>query len=534
MTTPSTAEAKADSPAPEGRRGRRAGRRRDAGPPPLPRLPWRSLRNPLPPIEVLSADQVEAIHRASLRVLAEAGLTVTDGEARSLYRAAGAKVEESDESVRFDPALIEELVARAPGRFTIAARNPERDIAVGGNAIAFQAVGGPAFVSDLERGRRAGTMADLRDFMRLVQQLDIVQLTSIGSLAALDLPVQTRHLHGIDAAIRESDKVWAASLLGRGRARDALEMAAIVHGTTLDGLADRARPPRPLVHGNININSPRLLDGPMAQGAIEFARHGQPVVVTPFTLSGAMAPATLAGALVQQNAEALGGIALVQAVRPGAPVVYGGFTSNVDMKSGAPAFGTPEYTKAVHATGQLCRRYGLPYRSSNTNASNCVDAQAAYESAMSLWGVVMGHVNLVNHAAGWLEGGLVCSFEKLILDAEMLQCMAEYLEPIAVDADSLAVEAIRETPPAGHFFGSEHTLARYETAFYQPLLSDWRNFETWKDDGAQSAAERAHAIWKRLLEEAEPPALDSAIGDSLRDYIARRERDLVDAEAIER
>ena len=524
------------TPARSKRRGRErssAGRRREelrggAGPS-LPRMPWRKLRNPLPPIEVLSDDQVEAIHRASLKVLAESGIKVTDEMARGLYKAIGAEVDEAEQMVRFDPALVEAQVALAPAETTITARNPERSITVGGNHINFQSVSGPAFVSDLERGRRAGTYADLCNYVRLLHQLGIVHMASGAPLAALDLPVQTRHLHGYYAALRYADKPWNGSLLGRGRARDAIAMSAISHGLTLEQAAER-----PLVYGNINSNSPRLLDGPMAQGAIEFVRGGQVVIVTPFTLSGAMAPATLVGALVQQNAEALAMVALIQAIKPGAPVVYGGFTSNVDMKSGAPAFGTPEYTKAVHATGQLCRRYGLPYRSSNTNASNCVDAQAAYESAMSLWGVVMGHVNLVAHAAGWLEGGLVCSFEKLILDAEMLQLMAAYLEPMTVDTDSLAVEAIVETPPSGHYFGSAHTLARYETAFYEPLLSDWRNFETWSDDGGKSAVERAHEIWQKLLAEYEPPAMDPAIDEALKAYIAKREEELQDADAIER
>ena len=499
------------------------------GGPSLPQRPWKNLRNPRPPIEVLSADQLEAIHRASLRVLAEAGIQVTDAEARSLYKGLGAEVDEAQEMVRFDPALIEAQVDLAPAEVTLTARNPARSVTLGGNHVNFQSVSGPAFVSDLERGRRAGTYAELCDFVRLVQQLDCLHLASSAPLASLDLPAQTRHLHGYYATARYTDKAWNASLLGRGRARDAVEMAAIAMGKTADEVTGL-----PIVHGNINSNSPRLLDGPMAQGAIEFAQRGQIVVVTPFTLLGAMAPSTLAGALVQQNAEALAMVALVQAVKPGGPVVYGGFTSNVDMKSGAPAFGTPEYTKAVHATGQLCRRYGLPYRSSNTNASNCVDAQAAYESAMSLWGTVMGHVNLVNHAAGWLEGGLVCSFEKLILDAEMIQLMAAYIEPMVVDADSLAVEAIVETPPAGHYFGSAHTLARYETAFYEPLLSDWRNFETWNEDGRKTAAQRAHEIWKQLLADYEPPAMDPAADEALKAYIAKREEELQDADAIER
>jgi trimethylamine--corrinoid protein Co-methyltransferase len=255
------------------------------------------------------------------------------------------------------------------------------------------------------------------------------------------------------------------------------------------------------------------------------ALHGQPVVMTPFTLSGAMSPATIAGALAQQNAEALAGIAFIQMVKPGAPAIYGGFTSNVDMKTGAPAFGTPEYTRAALAGGQLARRYGFPYRSSNACAANTVDAQAAYESEMSIWGAVMGHANMVMHGAGWMEGGLVASFEKMIVDAEMLQMMAEFLQPIVVDEDTLALDAIREVGPGGHFFGAAHTLARYETAFYAPMVSDWRNFESWREAGAVDAAHRANLIWKQLLNEFVPPPLDPAIDEALKDFVARRKRE---------
>ena len=258
---------------------------------------------------------------------------------------------------------------------------------------------------------------------------------------------------------------------------------------------------------------------------MEAATNGQAVSLTPFTLSGAMSPTTIPGALVQQNAEALAGIAFTQAVAPQAPVFYGGFTSNVDMKTGAPAFGTPEYTKATLVGGQLARRYNLPYRSSNTNAANAVDAQAAYESQMSIWGAVMGHANLVHHAAGWLEGGLTASFEKAVLDAEMLQMIAEVLQPLVIDDDSLAFDAIAEVQPGGHFFGARHTLERYETAFYSPMLSDWRNFETWQEDGAKTATERANRIWKELIRSFEPPPLDPAINEELEAFVRRRKEE---------
>ena len=502
-------------------RTRRRRTRRDGAGTAIDRLPWRNVVNRLPPIEVLSADQVEAIHRGSLRVLAEIGMKVLDVEARRLLKAAGAMVDEEEMTVRFDPALVEEQVAKAPASFTVRARNPKKSVTVGGAHINFHTVGGPSFTSDLDRGRRAGTFREMCDFHRLVQSFDIIHMANSTPFEPLDLPAETRHLDKYRAAATLTDKVWSTSLLGGFRARDGIEMAAIANGVSYEDLARQ-----PLTFGNINTNSPRQLDGAMAQGLMELARAGQPVVITPFTLSGAMAPATLAGALTQQNAEALAGIVLAQLVMPGAPVVYGGFTSNVDMKTGAPAFGTPEYCKAAQATGQLARRYGVPFRSSSTNASNAVDAQAAYESEMSLWGAVMGHANLVFHSAGWLEGGLVGSFEKLIVDAEMLQMMAEYLEPIVVDEDSIGVEAIREVSPGGHYFGSSHTLARYETAFYKPIVSDWRNFETWSEDGGRSAAQRANAIWKALLKDCEPPPLDPAIGEALDAYVAKRKEEI--------
>jgi trimethylamine--corrinoid protein Co-methyltransferase len=276
----------------------------------------------------------------------------------------------------------------------------------------------------------------------------------------------------------------------------------------------------------INTNSPLRLDGPMSEGLIEMALHGQPVVATPFTLAGAMSPVSLAGALAEQNAEALFMISLAQLARAGAPVIYGAFTSNVDMRTGSPAFGTPEYVKGAIASGQLARRYGLPWRSSNATASNVVDAQAAYESEMAVWGALMGGVNLLYQGAGWLEGGLTASFEKLILDAEILQMTAEVLQPLVVSEAELGVDAVAEVGPGGHFFASAHTLERYETAFYQPLISDWRNFETWHEDGARTATERANRVWKQLLAEYEAPALDPAVAEALDAFVARRKREI--------
>ena len=260
------------------------------------------------------------------------------------------------------------------------------------------------------------------------------------------------------------------------------------------------------------------------------ATHGQPVVITPFTLMGAMAPVSLAAALAQQNAEALFGVVLAQAARAGAPVMYGAFTSNVDLRSGAPAFGTPENAKANVASGQLARRYRLPYRTSNASASNAADAQGAYETQMSLWGAVLGHANLIYHAAGWQEGGLTASFEKLILDVEMLQLMMQFLEPVKVDEAELGFEAIRGVKTGGHFFGEPHTLERYETAFYEPLVSNWQSYENWQIAGGHDATERATGIWKRALTEYEEPALDPAVAEALDDYVSRRRGEIGDGE----
>jgi len=487
----------------------------------VPRLPWRNLTNPYPPIEVLSTEQLEAIHRASLRVLSEIGMKVLSQSARERLAAAGAEVDHGERMVCCDPAMVEEFMALAPSSFTIRARNPAKSVTIGGNHVNFGPVGGPSFVSDLDKGRRAGTFDEMCDFLRVLHSLDIVHLGGAGSFEPLDLPAETRHLDRSYAAATLHDKVWSANLLGGYRARDGLEMQCIVNGIDYADLPNHV-----VTLGNINTNSPRQLDGNMSAGLTELALAGQPVVVTPFTLLGAMAPTTIAGALTQQNAEALFGMMLCQIIRPGTPVVYGGFTSNVDMKSGAPAFGTPEYVKATQAGAQLARRYNVPFRSSSTNASNVVDAQAAYESEMSIWAAVMGHTNLVFHAGGWLEGGLTASFEKLIIDAEMLQMMAEYLTPVVVDEETLAVDAIAEVMPGGHFFGATHTLARYESAFYEPLVSDWRNFESWHEDGARTATERANGIWKQLLAEYEPPPLEESIREALADYVTRRKKEI--------
>jgi trimethylamine--corrinoid protein Co-methyltransferase len=483
----------------------------------LRQLPWRDIVNDYPRIEVLSADQVEAIHLASMDLLENQGMRVLHPGARDLLAKAGATVDDEGQMVRFDRAMVMEQVALAPEEFTLHARNPAKNLRIGGRHLAFTSVGGPAYCSDLDRGRRRGRFGDACDYLRLVQSLDIIHQEGGGPFEPIELPAETRHLDLYLSQIRLLDKNWQPIALGAERARDAINMARIMFGCSAEDLAEK-----PALFAIINTNSPLQLDIPMAEGLIELASAGQAVCLTPFTLAGAMAPVTLAGTLAQQNAEALAGITLTQVVRPGAPAVYGAFTSNVDMRSGSPAFGTPEYAKAAQASGQLARRYRLPFRSSCVTSSNVVDAQSTYESAMSLWGAITGGANIIVHAAGWLEGGLTASFEKLIVDAEMLQMMAEYLQPIEVTPDTLALDAIAEAGPGGHFFGVQHTMSRYQTAFYEPFLSDRRNFETWQEAGAEDTSRRANRIWKNVLENYQQPPLDPAVDEALADYVSRR------------
>jgi trimethylamine---corrinoid protein Co-methyltransferase len=437
--------------------------------------------------------------------------------ARAIMRTAGAQVDDSSGMVRIDRGLVEQALATVPSSFTLTPRNPARRVTLGGNHLNFGLVAGPPNVHDRERGRRSGNFRDYCDFIRLAHYFNAIHLIGNQVCAPIELPANSRHLDTYRANIRYSDLAYHCTAIGAGRALDGIRMMAISRGLTLEQIAAS-----PGVITIISVNSPRRFDEAMADGLVAMATHGQPVVITPFTLMGAMAPVSLAAALAQQNAEALFGVVLAQAARAGTPVMYGAFTSNVDLRSGAPAFGTPENAKANVASGQLARRYGLPYRTSNASASNAADAQGAYETQMSLWGAVLGHANLIYHAAGWQEGGLTASFEKLVLDVEMLQHMMQFLEPVKVDEAELGFEAIRGVKTGGHFFGEPHTLERYESAFYEPLVSSWQSYENWQIAGARDATERATEIWKRALAEYEDPSLDPAILAALDEYVERR------------
>ncbi|WP_312365731.1 trimethylamine methyltransferase family protein [Ensifer sp.] len=469
---------------------------------------------------VLSDDALEAIHEASLTILEEIGMDVILPEARERMRAAGADVTPGTDRVRFDRGLIMDMIASVPASFTMHARNPARNVAIGGNNLVFAQIASAPFVADREGGRRTGNQEDFRKLVKLAQSYDIIHTTGGYPVEPVDLHASVRHLDCLSDMVKLTDKVFHVYSLGRQRNTDGIEIARIGRGISMEQMERE-----PSLFTIINTSSPLRLDGPMLQGIIEMSSRNQVVVITPFTLAGAMAPVTIAGALVQQNAEALCGIAFTQMVRRGSPVMYGGFTSNVDMKTGAPAFGTPEYMKAVIAGGQLARRYNIPYRTSNTNAANTLDAQAAYESALSLWALTQGGGNFIMHAAGWTEGGLTASFEKFILDVDMLQMVAEFLTPLDVSEDALGLDAVRDVGPGGHYFGTLHTLQRYETAFYSPILSDWRNFETWTEAGRPTTYDHANRVFKQKLNEYERPPLDPAIEDELDAFVARRKQE---------
>ncbi len=498
-------------------RGRRGRREAGVGVP-AGKLAYRALVNPLQPQRAFSDDELAHVHATALRVLEDLGMRVLNPAARHHYRRAGAKVDEGTQMVFLGRDLVEDALAGAPRAFTFAGGHAGRDVLVGGANVLFLGVGGPPHVTDIDRGKRPGTLEDTRDFIRLSQHFEVIHLQS-PSVEPQDVPTQFRHYALTQGQLELSDKPLVAFARGTAQARDIFEMIRLARGLTEEAFTSR-----PWCYTVINTNSPRQLDVPMCQGIIDFAEAGQAAVITPFTLAGAMAPITVAGALALQHAEALAGVTLSQIVRRGAPVVYGSFTSNVDMRSGSPAFGTPEFIRAAFGAGQLARHVGLPWRGSAATASNAPDAQATYEFLNSIWASLLGGVNMLIHSAGWLESGLSASLEKFILDIEMLQVMAELFLGANEESDDL-FQAIAEVEPGGHFFGSAHTMARYESAFYTPLVSDRRNFGEWSEDGGRTATARANGIWKAVLASFEAPLLDAGPAEALADFIARRVRD---------
>lgn len=497
-----------------GRRGRRGGGA-EAAPAILRSGAYRRLDNTLNLQTPLSQDRVEAIHDTALRVLEELGIKVLLPEAQEAFTKAGCSID-ADLMVRIDRELVARALETAPSCFTVRGAVSDKDVPLGGSSTAFLGVGGPPNFNDFETGKRPGTMRDATDLVKLSQIYDVIHMLS-PNVEPQDIAPNIRHLDMTEMMLTLSDKPLFVYARGKPQTVDCFEMIRIARGYDEETFRNT-----PCCYTVINTNSPRQLDIPMCQGIMDFAEAGQPTLITPFTLSGAMAPVSIPGALVLAHAEALVGIVLAQITRPGAPVVYGSFTSNVDMKSGAPAFGTPEFVKASFAAGQLARHVDLPWRGSAPNASNIADAQAAYETQFSMWGSILGGCDVMLHSAGWLEGGLSASLEKFVIDVEMLQTFAEIFQPLDASEPELAFDAIAEVEPGGHFFAAAHTMERYTTAFYSPIVSDWRNFGQWTEDGSKTATERAWKIAKDAIAAFEAPAFDPGMKDAITAFIAKR------------
>lgn len=477
---------------------------------------YRHLTNPFQPQRAFSDDRIAAIHDTALAVLENLGIRILLPEGRAILARAGAIVDEDSQMVRIGREMVDWALAQAPRRIRLRAANPDREQVFAAGSLLFKAGAGCPNAHDRERGRRPGSLRDYVDCLRLEQSFDVIHGLGPGA-EPQDVPVALRHYAMLREQVGNCDKPMFAYARGQRQVEESFAMVRLAYGLTDDDFADGV-----WLTTVINSNSPRLLDRPMTRGIIDFARHGQLSIITPFCLAGAMAPITFAGALVLQHAEALACITLAQVVRPGAPVAYGGFSSNVDMKSGSPAFGTPEHVLASLGSGQLARHIGLPWRSASGTASNIADAQGAMETTMALWGAVLAQATVVIHSAGWLEGGLTFGFEKFILDVEALQTLAELCRAPPADDAALAYEAIAEVPPGGHFFATAHTMERYRDAFYPPLVADLSNHGNWVAAGSQSADQRATKIWQEVLERFAPPRGAEAAAAALARYIADR------------
>ncbi|MXG91459.1 trimethylamine methyltransferase family protein [Nocardioides flavescens] len=477
-------------------------------------------RNQMPRYEVLSEDAMATLDTGWRRLMTEIGVEFMDDRALALFREAGQKVE--DNKVFLDPDFVLEQVAKAPSEFDIQARNPANSVHIGGDSMAFGAVYGPPFVREGDV-RRDGTMEDFKNFARLAQSFGA--LDSAGGVVnePNDTPLDSRHLDMTLALQTLTDKIYMGNVVSGVNAADTIAMTEILFGS-LEAIEQT-----PATISLINCNSPLRWDDRMLEAQFEYTSANQPVVLTPFILMGAMSPVTIPAALVQQITEALSGIALSQLIRPGAPVVFGSFLSNIDMQSGSPTFGTPESGLGLLCTGQIARHFDLPFRTGGGLTSSQVpDAQAGYEALMTLMPTFLAGANWVMHAAGWLEGGLVAGFEKFIIDIELVQMLQHEFTPLEIDEDSMAFGAHEEVGHGGHFLGAMHTMERFRTCFYRPLLSSSENYERWMRNGAKDTAARASEIWKKRLEEYVEPELDPAVREELEAYVNRRRTELGD------
>ena len=477
-------------------------------------------RNRLPRYEVLSEEAMATLDKGWRKLMTEIGVEFMDSRALDLFKAAGQRVEEH--TVFLDPDFVLEQVAKAPAEFDVQARNPENNIHIGGDAMAFGAVYGPPFVREGEV-RRDATMEDFRNFTKLAQSFPVLDSAGGVICEPSDTPLDSRHLDMTYALQTLTDKVYMGNVVSGVNAADTIAMTSILFGSR------EAIEQTPATISLINCNSPLRWDDRMLEAQFEYSAAGQPVVLTPFILMGAMSPVTIPAALVQQITEALSGIALSQLIRPGAPVIFGSFLSNIDMQSGSPTFGTPESGLGLLCTGQIARHFGLPFRTGGGLTSSQVpDAQAGYEALMTMLPTFLAGANWVMHSAGWLEGGLVAGYEKFIIDIELLQMLQVEFTPLEIDEDSMAFGAHEEVGHGGHFLGAMHTMERFRTCFYRPLLSSSENYERWMRNGGKDAAVRAGEIYRKRLEEYEQPPLDDAVRQELEEYVIRRRKELGD------
>ncbi|MEP1519939.1 trimethylamine methyltransferase family protein [Ascidiaceihabitans sp.] len=503
------------------RGGGRAGAAERRGSAVIEQMPWNPPKMIDPPVEPLSPEGVEAIHDGAMRILEEIGIEFLNPEALEILREAGCTID--GENVRMGREFVMEMVAKAPSEFTITPRNPDRTITIGGNNLNFGNVSSPPNYWDMSIGTKvAGTREMCQNLLKLTQYFNCIHFAGGYPVEPVDIHASVRHLDVLFDKLTLTDKAMHAYSLGKERVEDVMEMVRIAGGHSHEDF-DAS----PKMYTNINSTSPLKHDYPMMDGWMRMARRGQGLVVTPFTLAGAMAPVTMAGAVAQSLAEGLCAIVLAQYINPGVACAIGTFTSNVDMKSGAPAFGTPEYMRATQMTGQMARFYGLPLRSSGVCAANVPDGQAMWETSNSLWAAVQSGTNMVYHAAGWLEGGLIASPEKFIMDCEILQQIQRYMDPAitATGVDEIALDAIKSVGNDGHFFGIQHTQDRYTTAFYQPFLSDWKNYEGWEVAGGIWTPERAHLMFKEIIANFEAPPMDVSIREELEAFVAKRKEE---------
>ena len=472
--------------------------------------------NNLQRYDLLSPEQVEQIHDHAMQILEEIGIDFLHPQSLEIFRRHGLRIE--DQRVRFERAFIEEQIKKVPERFQVQARNPKNTVTIGGNHMVNAPVYGPPFITDLDRGRRGATIEDFSNFDKMAQATPQIHCAGGTIVEPEDLPLETRHLDMVYSHIRWTDKPFMGSVISEQNARDSIEMASIVFGgrETIEAT--------PALLALVNVNSPLRYDDRMLGALMEYAAAGQPVIVTPFLMAGAMSPMGLAGTLAQQTAEALAGIALIQLIRPGAPCIYGSFLTNVDMQSGSPAFGTPESAMGILASAQMARHYKIPFRGGGAlTSSKGPDAQAAYESMMCMWPTVLGGVHFVLHAAGWLESALLASYEKFIIDVEALR-MFEWMltKGMPFDEEGFAMDGIREVGPGGHHLGSEHTMRHYRTGFYRPMISSTENYDRWQRMGARTADRVANEKWKQLLKDYPDPGIDAATDEQLKAFIEVR------------